>query len=605
MGRNYTVEPSDLGRVFDGKTEYIVPDYQRSYTWKPERVDELWNDLVGCYLDDPNSKRKEYLLGPLVLVKKTRDKYDIVDGQQRLVTLTLLLCAFRDSLQECFESISDHSDMNNALTEINDWINHGRSMIYLKNSADRKAFENIRESLSDNISRRPNAIFRNYAMLRTYADELCRKCKIDEPEHHRNGMNTLRNILNDLRYKISFVCVTIDDEDHSHQYQIFQSLNSKGQPLRQADLIKNYVLQSVDSSLRKDVSRRWDNLMREFVLTDKPSGRKMKPDDIIYDSMLSRLTKNDPEIKKLALYEAVKNQYGRQGTDVGEYIRRLEEDVGFIKALNHPLFVADMSEKLRHAFYGLRQIRAVYFKRPIIAACRQWGLGDPKTSDLADCLVKFFFVYRTICKKDIDPLKRNSKSITSQIIEGADLGTVLRTLLKHKTPSGEREYIDMREFDERFENSVFDLGDDEARYILVSLERMLQERHGGVIDGHALQIEHIFPKKPNINRWPNADELASHVNRLGNITLVDEGWSSVLQRHGFKTKAAGVRTRKKGIQTKDGTIGYSQSDLEINKQYLAYDRWTLDEISHREYQLTELAKSAWSLDHYIRMAESS
>lgn len=372
--------------MFDGKTEYAIPDYQRPYAWDLGRAEDLWEDLMGCYLDDPDSKRDEYVLGPLVLARQKPDVYDIVDGQQRLITLALMLCALRDSLRAHRVSVSDTSDLDNAVREIGDSLNCGKEVIRLNSGSDRDAFDRILNS-SGTVGR-SSAICRNYAKLRTLADELCGKCGIGDPEMHRAGMHRLHRILTDLKRKISFVCVSIDDKDLSRQYQIFESLNSKGQSLRQADLIKSYILSTVDPELRQDAGSRWDSVMQKLLLTAKAGGRKMTPDDVIYDSMLSRLT-NHQDVRKRTLYEAVKSRYG--ASNISEYLEHIEEDADVIKAITCPRYVSDMPSKLRHACYGLKQLRAISFKRPIIAACRKWGLWDPRTADLADCLVKFFF----------------------------------------------------------------------------------------------------------------------------------------------------------------------------------------------------------------------
>ena len=599
MGRNYKAEARPLGGVFDGNTEYKVPDYQRPYGWEPERAEALWEDLMGGYLHDLDSKRDEYLLGPLVLDRRSSSTYDIVDGQQRLVTLALMLCALRDSLESYCPLAEDASDLNNTIRIINDSLNLGKRLILLNDEQDMHMFDSIRKSAD--INKSATALYKNYSKLRTYADELCKKCGIGESQNRKSGIHKFRRILDDLKYKISFVCVSIDDEDHSNQYQIFESLNSKGQLLYQADLIKNYVLTNVGSEHRKETSARWDNIMRKFVLAGKSQGRAMTPDDIIYDSMQSRLTKGSKDVQKRALYKAVKHAY--EGPGITEYVDQLEEDVDFIKAISHPKY-ADMPAKLRHACHGLRQIRAVYFKRPLIAACRERGLEDPRTADLADCLVKFFFVYRTVCKKDIDPLKRNAKRMTAQIIDGQGLDRVLWTLLKHRTASEERDYADMREFEAAFGDAVFDMGDDEAKYVLVSLERALQSPGEAPIDGTDLEVDRVFPKH-RAARWPNAGELAPNANRLGNATLLEKGWRSVLQQYGFDEKNRGVRTTKKNVNSADGRIGYSLSSLQINKRYLAgYDRWTVVEIAEREGRLKTLATSVWDLGGYARTARA-
>ena len=118
------------------ENEYVVPDYQREYSWEEDRVETLWKDLL--YAAQPKRKNRKYLLGPLVDLGRN-SKLEIVDGQQRLVTLSLLFRAMRDALEFLIPDESAEKGINQ------DELNEVRGRIRFMNPNDNNTFENIKE----------------------------------------------------------------------------------------------------------------------------------------------------------------------------------------------------------------------------------------------------------------------------------------------------------------------------------------------------------------------------------------------------------------------------------------------------------------------------
>lgn len=589
MSRNYSVGSATIRGVLDSKTRYVVPDYQRRYDWQEDKVMSLWEDLLVVYLDDLEYERQEYLLGPIVLLAKD-NHMDIIDGQQRLVTLTLLFCAFRESLKPYLEKQDEKNHyIQQIIKDVEILINmNSNKIIDLNHANDDALFGQICSGEISNLKTRSKLV-RNYQTILNLSEELCKKCEIDKPEKRQDGIDKLAHIIRELQDRISFVCMTVYNEDYSHQ--IFESLNSKGQKLKQADLIKSHILDTIPEKQQRTLMQdRWSKIM------DGTNG-KIKSDQLIYTSMLSRTGESDKDVAKRELYKEIKKQCKTEN-DVQKFVMNLEEDAKIFKNLVEPDMIPGIGKHhfFKHSLHGLNQLRAVYFKRPMMAACREWGFHDLKTRKLAECLVKFFFVYRTICKLDIDLLRRNSKIMTKQIINKEDLNHILWTLLKRDTPDGERNYVEPDMFIKKFPEHILD-SQSEAKYIFTSFEHHLQKPRGLNVDDQNLNIEHIFPKNPSLDDWPNSDELKDHIDRLGNQTLLLGPWNSTLSNHGFEEKL-------QGIKTKNSIVGYQQSGLELNKRYLCtYTRWTVGDIKNREDDLTELAKEIWDLSEYLNNVE--
>lgn len=584
MGKNYAVEPAYIRNVLDGETKYVVPDYQRRYDWQEDKVENLCEDLLQEYFDDPECERQEYLLGPIVLLDKS-NTMEVIDGQQRLVTITLLFCALRESVTQYSNGQSNDHYIQKIIKDINKSINlNSDNVIQLNNTRDDTIFRQICDGKTHDLKR--STIKRNYETILKFSKELCKKCGLDKPEAYQSGIDKIDHIINELKDKNSFVYMRVHNEDYSHQ--IFESLNSKGQQLKQADLIKSYILNIIPEHQRAPMRERWNKIV------SGTNGKSIDPDQLIYTSILSRTFGSKNDVQRRELYKHVKKNY-KEKKAVLTFVESLEQDADIIKKLENPESIRGINKQtlisFKHALYGLKQLRAIYFTRPMIAACREWRFDDPKTRKLAECLVKFFFVYRTICKSDIDLLRRNSKKMTEQIMNKNQLNVVLWTLLKYNTPDGERDHVDFDTFTKKFPEHVLD-SQHEARYILTSFEHYLQKFRGLDIEDQSLNIEHIFPKNPSLEDWPNAEELQDYVDRLGNQTLISGTWNSTLSNHAFETKRRGIKTSK-GI-----VVGYCQSGLKLNEYLKDRSQWTVKEIKDREEKLTQLAIKIWDLSEY-------
>ena len=136
----YNIRSRSISDALYGN-EYVVPDYQREYSWEEDRVETLWEDLL--YAAQPNRKNRKYLLGPLVDLDRN-SKLEIVDGQQRLVTLSLLFRAMRDALEFLIPNGSAERK-ESVKTELDEVRGHVRLM----HRTDDNTFKNIKKTPGD------------------------------------------------------------------------------------------------------------------------------------------------------------------------------------------------------------------------------------------------------------------------------------------------------------------------------------------------------------------------------------------------------------------------------------------------------------------------
>ena len=599
---DYRADRVSLADVLGRQQRYEVPDYQRPYMWKDVEVEDLWADLMNHYMDDVNARSDGYLMGSIVtLSDPSSNKHNIVDGQQRLVTLTLLLCAMRDSIRKhtSQRSGSDRANLENLIKEIDVLIvdQNGKGLIELNDGNGTSVLSEIQESRHsyDGLKQQRKTTKRdsvkrlidNYKNLMLETDKLCDRCNLDSTGVSLiEAIQVLRNIINDMKEKSFFVRIDIFNEDYSHQ--VFQSLNSKGRPLNEADLIKSYLMKlgKTNTQSFKWLGAKWDEIVKN---------RDDKVDLLLYESMLSRprsdQSSKDP--RKKYLYRFVRDKY-KTDEDAKTYLKEIEKDAEIIALLDDPSSLPDkFPVELKHSFFGIKQIGARYIRRPIIAACREWGETERSTSLLVDCLLKFFFMYRTIGESNIDTLKKISKKTTQQIVSGDELGMIIPTILNSDKASGASN-VDEGVFKKKFKEEILELNHDVAKYILISLEHQLASP-GGIsptIAGSNLELEHIFPEQPN-NEWLDSEKLEPHRCRLGNLTMMPASWNKHLSNRSFKDKKSGWEKN---------SVCYEKSSLKLNQQYLKdYENWTSKEIKDREEKLCELAFGVWTLEKYRGM----
>lgn len=250
-----------IGDLLSVKKKYIVPRFQREYSWKNEEVLELWKDITSSIkIDNGNCLNLEYFIGSLVLVGQDSSfEMQIVDGQQRLTTITILLSALTQSFKDIsednladgvyFQYIEGKDDANQPYYKL---INetpkpffqtgiqfHTKQAVTASTEEETKlleAYNFFKENLSF-ASLSSN--FRGFDQLTG-----------NDAEKHKNLLSAIRNqVLNYL--KVIYITVT-DEED---AYTIFETLNARGMSLSAVDLIKNLIFKDLKTQHPDDYAK--------------------------------------------------------------------------------------------------------------------------------------------------------------------------------------------------------------------------------------------------------------------------------------------------------------------------------------------------------------
>ena len=594
--------------LFQTNIRFIVPKFQRNYSWNKEKVDVLWSDILEnfmLYKNNPsNNFDSQYLLGPVVLVRgKNQSEYQVIDGQQRLSTLTMLFCAARDIILELFKSHDDTVqptgiDKIHNLIENTHMGKHTNWKLVL-NDTDKNLFEEIQmyeEGEIPQIDRikklqphtksekylRGNYIFLHDRLIRLLTTNSDSDIKFEGiPEVERQALQVdnigMLNYFLDYIQQFNYV-VKIMVADDNTAFQIFETLNERGQSLSKSNLIKNHVLNQISKDNQSEdeqhgLSDKWNFVFDSIIMEGQPD------DDFLMESLRSRHPK-DKDIKyKIStknLYKIIKKQIKDERT-CKQYIKDIEEDANFLIQLNYPDSYKD--KDVKDDIRALKILNARFIRTPILAAYRKWGMNSDHKK-LVSFLVKFFFKFRTIRKSHPVEVEEITLDTTQMILDGKSVSEIIIKLKGHD---------DHGNFKHQFSRFMKEPNKDVSKYILQQITHYMGDADSDVRPIDGLILEHILPQKYE-ECWKekeffedeDKDEpMNEYVSRLGNMTLLKNEDNVGAANKSFDEKLK----------------IYEESRLRINIETVCtYDQWTTKIIKEREDKFADYADKIWNLE---------
>ena len=277
--------PSKIIQYFNGEKQNLIPLFQRPYSWKNENWQTLWDDLLVQYDIEENST---HFMGAIVSVPVRSvpvgvSKYMIIDGQQRLTTLALLLCVLRDNVAKNDADRIQEVYLTNRYREPEDTLK------LVPTQADRERYRAI---VLDRVIPKDESLMSE--AYRFFAETL--KSGTDNDSNPIDKQKVLRTV----EHSLQAVMINLDDADDP--YLIFESLNFKGEPLTQADLVRNYLLMR----FRHSISAGGDQ-ERIYNQYWKPMETKLKDD--LTNFLRHYAMKGGSNIYLGGIYRATKEQF--------------------------------------------------------------------------------------------------------------------------------------------------------------------------------------------------------------------------------------------------------------------------------------------------------
>lgn len=591
---------------------YDIPRYQREYTWNQR-------DWANLY-DDITQNDAGYFLGSFIVVNGTVNSkmdtihYEVIDGQQRLTTLSLLLAALYTRIMEHKDSIDDDMMLDDIRPLRNRLIlKSDKSITRVIPQVQNHNLEDYRWILKEHIGldtviQKPKFLgLRKMSKAFNYFYD-----RLGEDVEGRDGIECVRCLLDICRLVCSAVVVQITVDSHADAYTLFASLNNRGVPLSAVDLIKNMLLgkvAGVDDGQLNYYFERWQEVLHNLGDDYKTQERFFRQN---YDAF--RREVNKPFIGESGSQLPLGSVATRSNL-LKIYEKRMEFDDGALKVLdelteNSALYSRIIGldqespdSELSHQLLELSRAQGVASYLLLLFLFKKQSQLELKDETLA-LLVKLlvcFFVRRNLTDtpptRDLERLFISiCESLESEGLKGIAAAEYIKKRLVDVSASNAF-------FKERLEGPIYDVNPDMTRYILTVIAspsvtkemKPLWERYAS--GNYVWTIEHIFPQGKNIpDEWvkmvadgdmSKAIEVQEkQVHTLGNLTIT--GYNSKLSNMPFVTK----RDRK---DVNGANVGY-RNGLNLNDELVNTDTWTSEQIQERTDKLVGLTLKAFDFD---------
>ena len=585
----------------DASFYYVIPKYQREYTWSTQH----WKDLY----DDISENDLGYFIGSIICIDNSVNAYEatpleVVDGQQRLTTLSILLAAIYVKLRQYKDQLDeDDEDELPSMRKSLRCSDAPHELILVPQIQGSNLSDYLAVMAEAGIIK--SAKKENYWGNRKIAR--CYKYFLSRLDQDLEKSDSPANTLLQIKKKVSkAVLVKIEVANHAEAYTLFESLNNRGTPLTAIDLMKNVILARAERAGLKceDCFNRWQELLGYLTGDYSTQERFFRQ---YYNAFKNRLNtpfrgsvdRKDPlgniatRSNLLEIYEKLINH------DLPTF---LDDILACGEIYSKLISASDTSAKVSRALNDLAHIQGVPSYVLLLFLFRyrtDLALNEIIITKIVRLLVSFF-VRRNIT--DIPPTRDVTRmfmgiitEIEEQGIKGEDIWGITQKTLSDSSASDSV-------FEEKLKGDIYEDNSMVARFVLCSLaERsMTTETWTDLWEQNATQsgqkvyawtIEHIFPEGENIPEpWvkmiANGDlELArkyrmEYVHKIGNLTVTR--YNSSLSNFSFE---------KKRDRQKDGLfVGY-KNGLGINKEIAEKSMWTVDDIKERTDKLaTELLK---------------
>ena len=546
-------------KVFSNDFVFTIPLYQRPYAWTTEQAGELLEDLLTALGEgnEPIDDINPYFLGSIVLIKGDKPDAQVVDGQQRLTTLTILLAALRTLVQPQYGT-----HLTKLLYEEGDLFldtpNRYRLTLakrdadffkeYIQNEG---GISNLKDLNSAAISDSQKNIKENALLFLNYLENLS--------EYQRVR-------LTQFIIKQCFL-VTVSTPDLDSAYRIFSVLNERGLDLSLTDILKAEIIGPIPDSQKEAYNSKWEDTQEEL-------GRDGFQNLFTHIRMIYRKAKLSSSVLK----------------EFREYVRPADNPQQFIDKTLCPLADAlyiiktatyqsdKRAEEVNKLFKQLNRIDNSDWIPPAI-------LYLSRNQNQPDRLVEFF--------TDLDRLAAGLMIRRANINERLErYGRLIAVIERGEdlyTPDSPLQITSLEK------NNILQMLDGDLYliqkirlYVLLRLDAALSEGEASYNFSN-VSVEHVLPQNPAPNsmwvKWfPSKEERERYVNRIGNLLLLSCGKNTQAQNYDFDLK------KQKYFTTKTGVSPFALTTQVLNEQ-----EWTPKVIERRQKELISVLKKVWRL----------
>ncbi len=543
---NFKTENNTFRKLIGNGLTYRIPRFQRDYSWADDEWEDLWSDILDTL--EPAGGGSHYM-GYLVLQSEDDKTFDVIDGQQRLTTVSLIVLAVLKNIQRLIDSGNDPEANLQRMNQIRQtYIGYLDPVTLIprpKLTLNRNN-NNYFQIYIIPLGHLPRRGFRASEHLLRKAFEWFDKqigqyLKDGEGDEGRR----LAQFVESISDRLFFTVITVTDELNA--YKVFETLNARGVRLSATDLLKNYLFSvldrhgaDTDHELR-NLEERWEKIVErlqsenfpDFLRVHWNSRRKFARQTDLFKTIRAGITSREA---------------------VFQLLRDMEEDLDAYLALSSPE-VSEWSPDDRKLAGALKTFRVKQPFSLLLAARRALNAAD--FTGLLRATMVISFRYNIICAYSTGEQERAYNSAAERIARG-EL-TQLVPILKAMRGI----YVDDRPFRAAFAEKSIRTTDSRnnrvVRFILCALEKHLTDQDCD-FSSNAFSIEHILPQNAP-DGWGgfSNEETESLVYRLGNMTLLktganhDAGLAEYAAKRSFYMQSGFGITQKMGQENAEWT----------------------------------------------------
>lgn len=601
-----TPESKPISEIFpiEGQIIYRVPVYQRNYSWNTDNIDDLFNDI--------NNERNGYYIGNLLVSKdkENLNKFDIVDGQQRLTTIALFFLSIFEIINE-MSTNANSEDLENIHVLKYDikrkLIGNGKSRLELLNRD-----KEVLESYLGILDRKEKGKFGNryIASRYKYIQEIM-------TESFKNFKDI--KIFYEKLNNVEFLKITVDDV--SDAFTVFSSLNAKGLPLTLIDLLKSqYLGLAMNNNLTEDEAyEKWSSLIDIF------SDSSQEPNSFaITQFLLNNFDtfegKDNVSITKRNALRKYKDLFDKKGYSYMDELMYHAKIFSLISPLIENDNTYNLPLKLNNLILELMKLDSSQ-SYPLMLFLLKKHLSQKANENE---IIKIFEFLRNFYVRRNIVLKPKASNIRFRII---DLVRKLndKEVIDETSVSLIRENLILisssdNEFLSSLNENVYEISPQTVRFVLIKIERTFgqyfNKQNPDTLDKYKdsktdrkipiWTLEHILPETNNLKYgWPemispndlsNAKNVQQkNMHKIGNLTL--SGYNSEMSDRGFLAK------RDYKVPNSENYVGLKTNlflnssipDVTLNEKIEIKNSWTIKDINRRTEHLAEMVLNLYKL----------
>ena len=547
-----------FAELFSNGVKYIIPKFQRDYAWDQEQWEDLWMDMNA--LDEEGY----HYMGYIVLQRKAEQQFEVIDGQQRLITISFIILAVMKKIQMLIVDGNEVDDNNERLRVLHERLIGSKSPVTLKVDNKLSLNRNNRRHFREICSRMDALLERNLSktnqLLNGVFEFFIEKISAQTGGEYASYIEKITSRL---------IFTKIVTQDSINAYKVFETLNARGVQLSTPDLLKNHIFSTLTSN--DDVTdEQLDDLDEDWAVIITQLGENNFTDFIRYHHNAQKIL-----VSKRGLFKSIQKMV-TQPIEATQYLKSLGEMAPTYAALLKPHDewwnrYNNEKELIRHYLEGFKLFK---IKQPfsVLMAAFERQFSNAEFLKTLRYLYVLSIRYNVVCRFSPNEQENAYNKIAIKVFE-CDYQRA-----SHIKNSD--EFKALYPTDEQFNNAFeyFKLpsrrSSKKIRFLLTEIENSFG-RNLNYLD---TTLEHICPYNPDQNWFDEFGEGAHDIaDRLGNMILLEK---DDLKRAAFNVKKE----------------TYLKTSFRLAKKVAEYDNWDLPNLTRYQSWLAQQAVKTWRVD---------